>query len=260
MFGIALAGASGSPAPMSRIRAFGGAPSAGGCGFAAHPARSARGAQRSPHHRPRRLAARHFDEAGAIEHRLGAEPHEVVDPALRLVARIGFEQRRALLARPRRRALQQRLGHAAMPRLRVDEETDDRPHRLRVDGLHHRRARELRVVLARAERYPADGAALLVAEEARHDAAIDQRLQRALVVLRIREAGGDLVLAGAAIAHAVAAARDRCARAREQLDEIVPAIGGQRLDFELHSGCDLQGEREVRRNRGRVRRSAIRDG
>ena len=106
--------------------------------------------------------------------------------AVWLVARIRFEQRRTLLPRPRERALQHRLGHAAVARLRVDEKADDRPHRLLVDRLHHRRARELRVVVARAERHPADRAAAFVTEKAGHDAAIDQRLQRALVATRNR--------------------------------------------------------------------------
>ena len=59
-----------------------------------------RAAQRPPHHRPRRLAARHFDESGTIEHRLGAEPHEVVDTAFGLVAWIRFEQLRAAARAP----------------------------------------------------------------------------------------------------------------------------------------------------------------
>jgi hypothetical protein len=122
-----------------------------------------------------------FDEAGTVEHRLRSEPHEVVDAALRLVERVGFEERDALLLRPSDRALQQRLRHAAMTRLGIDEETDDRPTRLRIDGLHHRRALELRVVFARTERDPADRPAAFVTDEARHDAAIDERLERALV-------------------------------------------------------------------------------
>src|SRR5262249_15701000 len=184
------------------------------------------------HDRPRRLATRDLEEAGTVEHGFCTEPHGVVARLPLLVARIRFEQRHALLACPSHRAFEHRLGHAAVPLSGIDHEADDRPHRLVVNRLHYLRALESRVILAGSQRYPTDRAALLVPEQPRHDAALDQGFQRPLVRLRVGQAGRRLIPARATIEHAVAATCDRQPGTREKLHQIRPAIADQGLDLQ----------------------------
>src|SRR5690349_6481764 len=92
-------------------------------------ATSMTGAARSggfdPDHRPLRLAARHFLEAGLVVHRLGPEPHGIVAGVGRPVDRISLDQLGALLLGIGNGALEERPRHALAAMLRRHHEADD---------------------------------------------------------------------------------------------------------------------------------------
>ena len=104
-----------------------------------------------------------------------AEPHEVVDAAPRLVDRIALRPASHPAPRPCRSRPSAAPPHTPRcARLGVDEETDDRPHRLRRRPVSSpasaRASRSRRAARARSSR----SAGRRVTDEARHDAAIDE--------------------------------------------------------------------------------------
>src|SRR5207248_9112709 len=110
-------------------------------------------------------------------------------------------------------------------------ETHHRPHRLVVDRLHHRRALQPREFLARAQRYPADRLTIAIADQSRHGAGFDQRLERAASVLGLRHAFGYRRRAGTAIEHAPAATHLGTTGTIEQGLEVPKAQRGERMNL-----------------------------
>src|SRR5436190_21674939 len=120
-----------------------------------------------------------------LPHRLEAEPLVGADAAHVVAALVGVRLERGGAASERvlDRRLEERRRDAALLRPRVDVEADDRPD---AGDLVLRavvpRADELSVLLARRDRDPADRAALLVSEQPRHVAALDDLLHVPLVL------------------------------------------------------------------------------
>src|SRR5689334_9626552 len=193
------------------------------------------GAQRLAHHRPRELAPRDLREAGAIVHRLAAEPHRLVRRPFRPVDGIGLEPSRAADARELDGAIEHGRGDAAPADPLRGVEADDGPYGLVVDGLHQRRALEARVFLPRPERYPADRLTVAIADQSRHRARIDERLERAFRVLGTRHSLRDFGAARASVKHAPAPADLRAACTVEQRLEVAEALGGERMDLEART-------------------------
>src|SRR5262245_60937075 len=124
-----------------------------------------------------RPATRDLLETRLIEHRLRAEPHAVVAGAAASIDRIGFQQ--LYLAPPREcnRTIEQRARNTLAAKLARHHEADDRPHRLIVDGLLHRRALQPRVNLARSEREPTHRRAAAIGDQSGEFAGVDQCLE-----------------------------------------------------------------------------------
>ena len=152
--------------------------------------------------------------------------------ALGLVDGIGLEEAHAVGPGEVDRGGQQAVLDAPAAELLRDVGAHHRPHLLVVDGLHHRRAAQLQVVLARAEADPAGGAAVDVAHQARLDPGLDEVAELGLVV----DAGlrADRHLAGAPVVHAPAAPDDRAARQGEEGLQVRPGPGGQGTCLEVH--------------------------
>src|SRR5262252_1814054 len=100
---------------------------------------------------------------------------------------------------------------------------------------------ELRELLARRERDPADGHLAVVGDETRRSAAIDELLQLRTVGLGARHAFGRHVLTAAAIEHAPAASRNGAALRLEHRFDIGPAIRRRGSDRELHGAGHFYG-------------------
>jgi hypothetical protein len=98
----------------------------------------------------------HAAEAGVLEHAERADlGRRAVDARAARVDRVGLERRRALLARVRDHAVEERAPQTAPPVAEADREAEDRPHREVVDDRDRPRPDEALHRLPEAELAPA---------------------------------------------------------------------------------------------------------
>jgi hypothetical protein len=128
-----------------------------------------------------------------------------------------------------------RLGDSLPAVLRGNDEADDRPDWLIVDGLHDRRARQPRILFSRSNRNPTDGHFVPIANESRRPPGFHEFFQLSSVCFSPCGARWWRCLGAAQpIGHAPTTSSDRATPGFEDRLEVRPAVWRDGQYGELH--------------------------
>ena len=129
-----------------------------------------------------------------------------------------------------------RLGDSLPAVLRGNDEADDRPDGLIVDGLHDRRARQPRILFSRSNRNPTDGHFVPIANESRRPPGFHEFFQLSSVCFSPCGARWWRCLGAAQpIGHAPATSSDRATSRFEDRLKVGPALWRKGQNGELHA-------------------------